>query len=119
MSLEEYFKDFVKPTTLLFGRIIGMCEIVTCLPTEELAPFLSDQEKAFGDYTPGRFAWQFANHVAFDNQTIVKGQLGLRETDINITPCHKCNEGHFPEGKYHIIWVAGKKHEVVRCQNML
>lgn len=40
------------------GAILAMCTLADCVRiTPEYAAGLSDQERAFGDYTPGRFAW--------------------------------------------------------------
>jgi hypothetical protein len=117
-SLCPHFKDFIKPQTLQFGRIVGMCEIVTCVRTEDIAPTLSEQELAFGDYTKGRWAWQLSNHVSFDHAIPIKGQLGLIKFVLE-TRCKMCDSGHFPTDKFHVVWVAGKKQEVIRCQNIL
>jgi hypothetical protein len=38
---------------------------------------LTDQERAFGDYTPGRFAWLLANVKALPEPIPAKGALGL------------------------------------------
>jgi len=39
--------------------IIAICNLVDCIPiTPEFTAGLSDRELAFGDYSPGRFAWR-------------------------------------------------------------
>jgi hypothetical protein len=40
---------------------------------------LTDQERAFGDYTPGRFAWLLADVQALPEPIPAKGALGLWE----------------------------------------
>lgn len=43
--------------TLPFGAVVGLVRVVECVPTERLRPTLTDRERAFGDYSPGRFGW--------------------------------------------------------------
>jgi hypothetical protein len=40
---------------------------------------LTLEEKAFGDYSAGRFAWLLEDPVPFDEPVPVKGSLGLWE----------------------------------------
>jgi hypothetical protein len=42
----------------------------------------SRQELAFGDYTPGRYAWLLSDVQALPTPIPVKGQLGLWEYDL-------------------------------------
>lgn len=44
---------------LPLGAIVAVGRLVGCRPTEELRIHLSEQERAFGDYSPGRWAWIF------------------------------------------------------------
>jgi hypothetical protein len=68
---------------LPFGAVIGQVQLDDVLPVEEL--FYSDarlnaltlEEKAFGDYAKGRYAWILSDAVAFDKPIPVKGSLGL------------------------------------------
>lgn len=43
---------------------------------------ITEQERAFGDYSPGRFGWLLSDRVAFNVPIPAKGQLGLWEYDI-------------------------------------
>lgn len=70
------------------GAIIAICALVDCLLIEPGSPcimkdgrpdFLSDQEKAFGDYTPGRFMWVLEEMVKLKRPIPAKGGLGLWE----------------------------------------
>lgn len=82
--------------SLPLGCIVATCRLVSVLPTRELqddgtiqmdkAAGCSDfemtsQERAFGDYEPGRFAWLFADIRAIRIPIPVKGSLGLWEFD--------------------------------------
>jgi activating signal cointegrator 1 len=78
------------------GAIVAVCELVDCRPTDEEAARhkqgwfkqvdgklvyfeLTDQERAFGDYSPGRFAWLLADVRALPEPIPAKGALGLWE----------------------------------------
>ena len=78
--------------TLDFGVILGSVLLVECLPTESVRclpgvfddyPELdTEQERAFGDYSPGRFGWVLAEPIAFDAPIPAKGKLGLWDFDF-------------------------------------
>jgi activating signal cointegrator 1 len=70
---------------LPFGAIIGEVTLVDICRVEEL-PFsgseinkLALEEKAFGDYSAGRYAWLLEDPVMFKIPLKAKGQLGLWE----------------------------------------
>jgi activating signal cointegrator 1 len=77
---QKYIKEF---NSLPFGAIIGSVNLDHILKVEEL--FLSAdemnrmtlEERAFGDYTPGRYVWQFSNALPFRKPTPVRGSLNL------------------------------------------
>lgn len=61
---------------LPFGAVIATCRLISCIPTRELQEnrvievdylagcgdfALDDRERAFGDYSPGRWAWLLAD----------------------------------------------------------
>ncbi len=46
---------------LPFGAIIGICELVDCIPVEKLTKAQRRAAKVFGDFSPGRFAWRVGN----------------------------------------------------------
>lgn len=58
-------------------RIDGRTSVITGLGIETW--YLSDQERAFGDYTPGRFAWLLADARPLATPIPAKGALGLWE----------------------------------------
>lgn len=76
------------------GAIVATCELVDCVPSETImAAFgaygpedqsggrrlwpLTDQELAFGDYSPGRYAWLLADVKPLATPIPAKGALGL------------------------------------------
>ena len=70
--------DMALPETmkLHYGAVLGTIEIVDCVPVEEIVHTLSEQEKALGDYSPGRFAWVLKNPIAFHAPVPTKGKQG-------------------------------------------
>lgn len=51
-------------TTLPFGAIVATCTLSSVVTTTiALYGGLTDNEKAFGDYSPGRFAWILEDRV--------------------------------------------------------
>lgn len=72
------------------GAIVATCELVDCVqvlyewPHNQLVSqrsrhILTDQERAFGDYTPGRFAWLLADVKMLPEPIPARGALGLWE----------------------------------------
>ena len=59
------------------GCVIATASLIGCLTTEQSFP--SEQEEAFGDYGPGRFAWWLDNVVPLPAPIPAKGSLGLWE----------------------------------------
>lgn len=76
----HYIKDFTK---LPFGFIIGEVQLVDVVPVNELRlsdnklDALSLEEKAFGDYTEGRWAWILHYPIEYENPIPAAGMLGL------------------------------------------
>lgn len=78
-----------KPLPL--GAIVATCELIGCVPTEYVKQvkiirltgyddwLWTENEKAFGDYAPGRYAWLLANIQALPEPIPAKGALSLWE----------------------------------------
>jgi hypothetical protein len=81
--------------SLPVGAVIATCRLISCLPTRELqhnqiietdlfakSPVfkLDDQERTFGDYSPGRWAWLLAD-VQPCEPIPARGALSLWEWD--------------------------------------
>ena len=74
------------------GAVIATCELVDCIRTDQMRVgglvawnrdssywSLTNQEKAFGDYSPGRYAWLLDNVQMLPEPIPAKGALGLWE----------------------------------------
>ncbi len=78
----KYISNFKE---LPFGAILGKVYLDDIIPVEEL--FLSDtalnkltlEEKAFGDYSRGRYGWILSEPVLFEKPIPIKGSLMLWE----------------------------------------
>lgn len=78
------FNQYIKNCSKLpFGAIIGEVTLTQILRVEDFA--LNDvemnkltlEEKAFGDYSAGRFGWLFENAVAYEIPIRTRGHLRL------------------------------------------
>lgn len=88
-AFKKYIKDF---KTLPFGAIIGQAIITDVIRIEnlhlpdKLINKLTMEEKAFGDYTEGRYAWLLEEHKKFDTPIPARGTLSIWEyPDKNIS----------------------------------
>ena len=68
---------------LPMGAIVAMCVLVDCVHAAHWAHYhgISDQERAFGDYADGRYAWLLADIKPLPEPIPAKGALGLWEPD--------------------------------------
>ena len=80
---------------LPLGAIIGMVNVVDSFPVEALTQngmrmhvaedgnlaWLTEQELAFGDYSPGRYGYLLSDPVVFAEPIPAKGMLGLWTPD--------------------------------------
>ena len=87
-AFKKHIPDF---NSLPFGALIGTVIITTVigvdqtgLPDHVMAQ-LTMEEKAFGDYSSGRFAWLLADPVMFENPIPARGMLNVWEYPL-ITP---------------------------------
>lgn len=64
---------------LPLGAIIGSVNIIDCVPIEKLfgTEYDTPKERAFGDWSPGRFGWIMNNNVLFDKPIPAKGHQGF------------------------------------------
>lgn len=70
-------KDFFEPS----GMIIGKAKLVNCVRIDELtAQLIKEQhpdEFAFGDFSPGRYAWLMEGAALFEKPIPATGKQGL------------------------------------------
>ena len=80
---------------LAFGSVIGVCNLANVLYIAEdglrdyqhknvgkiIAPLPTGNELAFGDYSPGRFAWKLEKVHRLEKPIPIKGRQGLWNWD--------------------------------------
>ncbi len=85
ITYNEPFRSVLKaagirsPKDIPLGCILCTANLIKVWKVEELRNDLSHEERAFGDYSDGRFAWEFANVQAFTKPIPVRGNQGLWE----------------------------------------
>ena len=62
---------------LPLGCILAICELVDCVPVEQIRDGLSEQELAFGDYSDGRWAWVLRDVQPLASPVLAHGHQGL------------------------------------------
>ena len=75
-----------------FGAIIGKVDLVNVCPVEEMLGVITGLERLYGDYSPGRYAWELANPVLFPEPIPYRGALRLFNVDDSIP-----NKADIPE----------------------
>jgi len=70
------------PSALPRGAIVAIAELFGCFPTSDLSP--DRRERAFGDWSPGRFAWQFSNVVPLTVAVPAVGRQGIFTIDSSL-----------------------------------
>lgn len=59
------------------GAMLGIVELMDCVPVEQIRDRLSPQERRFGNYQNGRFAWKFRLVERFAEPYPARGQQGF------------------------------------------
>lgn len=67
---------------LPLGAILCMVRLTEVLPVASVYGSLSDSERAFGNYSEGRFAWKLALVEVFDPPIPMRGAQGLFEVKL-------------------------------------
>lgn len=82
-------REIVEHPFMPLGAIVATCELVGIVPTEYIKArkiirltgyddwLWTEQENAFGDYTPGRYAWLLSNVRALETPMPARGAQGL------------------------------------------
>jgi ASCH domain. len=90
-----YFKDYIDDLDQLpYGAIIGKANLVGIYRTEDLVSpqslfkdvSINEHEKAFGDYSHGRYAWALDEAFMFKTPIPYRGALGIWEFPADLLP---------------------------------
>ena len=89
LATEQPFNKYIKNFSALpFGAIIGKVILVDVIRIDPfknldlLMKRIDEEEKAFDDFTEGRYAWILEQPVEFENAIRVKGSLGIWNYDL-------------------------------------
>lgn len=72
---------FKNPLELPLGAAVAICDLVDVMRVENVSFGTNSWEKAFGDYSAGRFAWKLANVKRLDPVVPMRGMQGLFPVD--------------------------------------
>lgn len=84
----EHFRKYIPDHTngiLVQGAIIGKVTLTDIVTTESIRESLSAEERAFGDYGDGRYAWKGEGAMLLPKPIPVSGKLSIWEYDMDIT----------------------------------
>jgi len=70
---------------LAFGAFVGMGDIIGCYKTEEMTAQQRKRARGFGDFSRGRFAWEFANVKRFRTPIPAKGKQGFWFASVDLS----------------------------------
>jgi hypothetical protein len=69
-----------RPAQLPLGAIVGLTQLESCVPTPDVRDWIGAEEKEFGDYGDGRYAWVLAPMAGlrrFRDPIPCRGMLGI------------------------------------------
>jgi hypothetical protein len=73
-------------TQLPLGVVLGTVELVRCVRVEELeAEGCSAADRQFGDFRPGRWAWEMANPKPLAVPVLLRGRLGVFDVTLSLS----------------------------------
>jgi activating signal cointegrator 1 len=81
-------------TELPIGKLLGTVVLADCLRVEDVAPMLAHPELSFGDYSPGRWAWELRAPTPLVSPVVLKGKLGLYEIDLPASLVDRMEAAH-------------------------
>lgn len=81
--------DRVGMKTWGYGCVVAVGQLVDCVPVEQIRDTLSAQERAFGNFAAGRYAWVFSDVRRLDTPIHAKGSQGFWNWEPK--PVSECN----------------------------
>lgn len=84
----EHFRKYIPDHTngiLVQGAIIGKVTLIDIVKTETIRESLSVEERAFGDYRDGRYAWKCEGAILLPEPIPAKGKLSIWDFDMDDT----------------------------------
>ncbi len=73
-----FYLDTVAPDPdLPLGCIVAVGNLISCRPTEDLLREIGHQERAFGDFSHGRYAWEYDGVIPLLKPIPYRGMQGI------------------------------------------
>lgn len=63
--------------SLPLGAIVGVATVYDCCPVERVRDTITNQERQFGDYSDGRWAWLLHEQRMLEHPIVCRGALGI------------------------------------------
>lgn len=83
-EIKKYAPD-LKIEHLVFGAVLAIVEMSDCIEIDpHFAQRISHMELAFGEWQPGRYAWQFDSVKKLREPLIIRGQQGMWKVPATI-----------------------------------
>lgn len=76
-DLSDEFPHLILPEALPLGAIICVCDLVDCVPVEQIRDQLTPLERELGDYSDGRYAWELKVVKVAPDPLPMGGKQGL------------------------------------------
>lgn len=76
-EVSKFPSEFYYQQAIPFGKVVAIVDLVDVVPVEQVRDSLSEEERAFGDYSDGRFAWRLENIRALATPYDMRGRQGL------------------------------------------
>jgi hypothetical protein len=70
--------------SLPLGAAVALVDLVDCVSSDKIRPSLSQQERAFGNYAPGRFGYILENIRPFKEAIPLRGAQGFFNVDSSL-----------------------------------
>jgi activating signal cointegrator 1 len=67
---------------LAFGAVVAVGRLIDIRPTSELLREIGTHERAFGDFSHGRWAWEYTDVVALETPMPYRGRQGIFRVDL-------------------------------------
>lgn len=80
---DEFHSHLISVGTDPYGKILAVATLEACRRVEEVRDVLSDQERAFGDYSNGRFAWILRDVARLQGPLTIRGMQGLWKVPLS------------------------------------
>lgn len=79
-----YNQRLYKADDFHFGAIIAVAVLDDCFRTNAKLPYISEQERGLGDWTPGRWAWRIEDITVLEQPIPMSGKQGLWDVPTEI-----------------------------------